>query len=195
MPTPVAHSILAISMGILQTIPTKISLKQLCLEIWKKRFFFILCIILSLSPDVDYLFGLFYGNWNKFHSGATHSLIFVICTTVFVGFYLKKYKTSHDYKALSFGFIFLLQVSHLILDLFTQDTSYPIGIPLFWPVTYDTYHSPFEIFDAPAKRDFVEIFSWHNFTVLGKEFAMFLPLLIFVILFKLFFKKVRLEYE
>ena len=76
------------------------------------------------------------------------SLIIILSTLLISGgawFICRKY-----FKELSGRYLFLIILipasSHIFLDFFSSDTSFPYGIPLFWPFSYEYFMSPFPLF-------------------------------------------------
>ncbi len=95
----------------------------------KTKINFLLAIILSLLPDADYLFGLFFasGNMLAFHrSPLTHSPFFAL----FVGFcfWLWGKLRGKPYKNFYLISVVLIVLSHLVLDYLVRFIPYSFNI-------------------------------------------------------------------
>ncbi len=65
--------------------------------------------------------------------------------------------------------------THLLLDYFTQDSSIPVGIPLFWPFSHDHFIAPVEIFYSIHRGSVENLFGPHNRTAFLRELAVMAP--------------------
>ncbi|MDO9541454.1 MAG: metal-dependent hydrolase [Kiritimatiellia bacterium] len=173
MALPIAHSMIGLALGIWRFTPRCASLKEALRLVWQRRAEMFICIIISLAPDIDILFGLSAGRLNLYHHLVTHTLgwtlLTAFCVWLYSKFALKKQPL------LAFWFVFLLIAAHLVIDIFTTDTRKPIGIMLAWPFSAEYWHSSVSIFPAPAKKTFLDIFSLHNLKNAGWEFLISLP--------------------
>lgn len=126
-------------------------------------------------PDVDFLFGWIQGNPNQYHQGATHSLFFIAAVSLALGW---GYSRIHPGRGLAAGgMIFAALAVHLICDMLGNDTSPPVGIPLFWPVSGMAVHSPVSLFDgvnrsADAAGFIRSLFCPHNGRVVLREIGI-----------------------
>ncbi len=186
MPTPVAHSLIGIIFGALKFLGYSKTWKEFFSELWERRWLLFLCIVLANAPDIDYLFGLFYGNWNKFHQTATHSFLFVFVLSLLICAVLIFRKKA---VFIEFWFVFLLVSSHLVLDFFCKDTSFPIGLPLLFPFSYEYFHSKIELFPSVQKKTFADIWNTHNIKVVFVEILFIMPMLFAVLFFKRYGRK------
>lgn len=66
--------------------------------------------------------------------------------------------------------------SHLVLDYFAHDGSFPYGIPLLWPFTDKHFIAPVEIFLSIQRGAFEKLLGLHNLAAIGIEIAVLLPL-------------------
>ncbi len=187
MPTPIAHSLAGMIFGILKFLPDGIGFKSACRTIWQKKWIFLLCIVLANAPDIDYVFGIFSGNWNKFHQMATHSFLFILVVSSVIYFVLKKRRIEKDH--FSFIFIFLLMLSHIVMDFFGRDTSFPIGLPLLFPFSCNYFHSSLEIFPAVRKKTLADLFDMHNMRVILFEILLIVPFLFLALIMKKYCKE------
>jgi inner membrane protein len=141
----------------------------------------VLLVILANIPDADFLPGLLVGNANQWHHHYfSHSLGAAIIVGLFTTYF---YTRGTDRKfAPYFGLFFGAYFSHLVLDYFTADTSEPLGLPIFWPLTTQYFYSPKTIFMAVHKigaseQFFQSLFVLHNVWVLLWEAVVFVPIL------------------
>jgi membrane-bound metal-dependent hydrolase YbcI (DUF457 family) len=128
---------------------------------WLDGLFF---IFLANLPDADFLPGFLAGSPNRYHHGVFHSLGAALAVAAFTGAVFLKFKKTFWRHA---AMVFLVLLSHLLLDYFTRDLAAPYGLPLFWPLS-GAYHfapSPFfiNITRSAASSDFfLSLFSAHN---------------------------------
>lgn len=182
MALPVAHSMIGLALGIWRFVPACAGLKEALRLAWNRRVELFICLILANAPDVDFLFGVFSGNLNRYHQLATHTLGWILAAALLIWIYgafaLK------NRPGLAFWFVFLLLAGHLIIDIFTADTMPPYGIMFAWPFSDRCWHSPLSMFPAPEKKTFAGIFSIHNLMNCGWEFLITLPLVAAALLSK-----------
>jgi membrane-bound metal-dependent hydrolase YbcI (DUF457 family) len=76
------------------------------------------------------------------------------------------------------GWCLALTSSHLLADWLTTDHRPPIGIMALWPFSDAHYNAPVTIFWPLLKRDYAEIFQWHNVQAVGMEALICLPLVL-----------------
>jgi hypothetical protein len=141
-----------------------------------------LYILAANAADLDFLPGLLIGDLARFHHGPSHSIGFVIL----FGFFVSAFSSR---KSFVFVVSSVLYLSHLFLDYFVQDPSQPFGIPFLWPFSHGYYMAPFAFlsrFDYPPNlsESILSVFTFQNLATISTEILFFLPLLIFVSLFK-----------
>lgn len=137
-------------------------------------------IVAANAPDLDYLPGLWVGDANAFHHGPTHSILFAVLVAAVMSL-----AWPHGSRANAFLWLFFAGLSHLAADVFTEDRRAPFGIPLLWPLTAETFHSPFSLFWHLRKREWAEVFQWHNVLAVGRELIITAPLILAVWMWKL----------
>lgn len=150
--SPVAHS----AVGLLgwQKFSEKKNLETL-----------LLFILIANLPDIDFAFYLFLGEKAlTLHQYFTHN-VFIVAITAIAGWPLLKSRRER------IGF-FLVAVSHLLLDFLTIDRVAPKGFRLFYPFSSQLFN--FGIFPHVVKRNWAEVFSFHNLFVISFETALFL---------------------
>lgn len=168
MPLPVAHSLAGIALGEMEN--PRIARSRIIT-------FFLWSIFFANSPDLDFIPGFFAGNPNLYHHGISHSLGAAVLVAFAFGWIFSNYLGSYKKGAL---FLFLLYLSHLLLDFLTVDTRFPFGEPLFWPLTDRYVISPVLIFSDVHKTSnsgtFIHsLFVRHNFLGMIREFFILLP--------------------
>ncbi len=141
----------------------------------------LLLVIFANLADVDFLPGLLMGNANQFHHHYfSHSLGAAIVVGFLAAFF---YTRGTDRKfALNFALFFGAYFSHLILDYVTTDTSEPLGLPMFWPLTSKYFYSPITVFMSVHKigasdQFFKSLLVMHNVWVVLWEAVVFVPIL------------------
>lgn len=101
-------------------------------------------VFFSNLPDVDFLPFALSGNPNyyTFHHGWTHSIGAAVIVSLFYGYIapnkVRVYCTVRD--------VFLLFMTHLLLDIFTYDFTPPYGIQLLWPLWNGFVYSDISFF-------------------------------------------------
>ncbi len=106
---------------------------------YPKRFW-IICLLLPIIPDLDVIAFFFeipysspYG-----HRGFTHSIVFSITFSLFIGSFFARnqsFKTKMTFSLL----FFMSLISHTLLDAITNGG---LGVAFFWPFHNDRYFLP-----------------------------------------------------
>lgn len=173
---------IGLALGIWRFVPKCASLEEALRLVWARRVEMFICILIANAPDIDFLFGIFAGNLNRYHHLGTHTLGWALLTAFCIWLYGRFALKNHP--ALAFWFVFLLIASHLVVDIFTADTTPPYGIMFAWPFTDGYWHSPVSIFPTVSKKTFGDIFSLYNLKNAGREFLILLPFVAAVLLSK-----------
>ena len=148
------------------------------------------CVCLAISPDLDFLPGIFFGQPALYHQGVTHSLIFAGAVGLIATLLYKIYVKDAGSLFGKWSLFSMAYVSHLFLDLFGPDNRPPYGIPLFWPFSEATYLSPVQIFWGVhhAKSTSTSTTEWvtgmvdlYNVGAIGIEVAVVLPWILLLI--------------
>jgi hypothetical protein len=107
----------------------------------------------------------------RFHQGPLHSLGFVAAAALALALPLRRRL------GLAPAWLLLAAagLTHLLLDLAVIDYKPPVGIPVFWPLSAERFHSPVEIFPG---IDRVRLLSMRNLRELLVELALCLPVLL-----------------
>lgn len=167
MASPIAHASFAICLVCIwdyfSAIPKKIVV--IGLAIW-----------LSILADLDLIFVLLRGIIGQVHREVSHSilfsLLFSLLWAVFVCF-VEKISWKKLFYLVIFGFI--LYSSHLVIDMFTQDLSYPHGIQLILPWSQKYFIFPRTFFlgiDYGLKPE--SFITMQNLKALLKEIIFFM---------------------
>jgi len=134
---------------------------------------------LSLLPDIDvvgFLRGVPYGApWG--HRGATHSLTLAIAGGVAAGVAARLFKRQALRTA---AFVAVVIASHGLLDAMTDGG---LGAALLWPFGLTRYFGPWR--PIPVAPIGLEFFTTDGATVALIELALFSPLLLFALQFRL----------
>jgi inner membrane protein len=127
-------------------------------------------------PDLDIIPGLFVGNLGAFHHGVSHSFAAAVLFSVFISLLLKRVRLMSLHLSV---LVFWLYVSHVVLDFLTLDTGVPFGVPLFWPFSQETFQSAWVLLPN-VQHTRAPLVSEHNMWLIGREAAMFIPLIGFI---------------
>ena len=139
-------------------------------EVWKSILW---VILLSNSPDIDFLFGFFAGNPNQYRHGWTHSLGFVVLVMCLIWLFGIIRRKPANWRVSG-----ALVISHLLIDLFTLDGAAPYGMTLFWPVSEMYVIAPVALFRDVHKSSLnatflPSLFSVHNMWTILSEILIF----------------------
>lgn len=182
MPTPVGHGLMGLALGVGFLIPRGLGFKA-GLEAVRQKWKLLVAVgLLACLPDLDYIPGLFVGDWNKYHHYHVHSLGWCVLMTVSLCLIIRIVRT--ELKLRWAVFILICLSSHLVLDLMCVDQREPIGILMLWPLSEARFHGPWEIFPPLYKSSVAEVFQWKNVYAVLVEVAVLLPLLFGVWLYK-----------
>jgi inner membrane protein len=159
--------------------------RRTCLLLWAVAF--------AIAPDLDVVPGLLLAQPALFHQGISHSIGFAIAAGL-VG--AASFRMKGEAALSGFLLAACAYASHLLLDLFGPDRRLPYGIPLFWPLSLETYLSPVELLpgmrhaattDATTLEWLRGIFAWHNVRALVVEALILGP----CVLLALWLKRMR----
>ena len=161
MPSPVAHTLFGLVIGrLLKPGLTVIMAGPILLGV---------SVVFANLPDLDYLPGLCCGEMNAYHHGCTHSITWIALVSSGLACIWKGLGLSGGRRV--FFSCLLLAGSHLLADLFTEDTRPPYGIPLFWPVSEVRILSPVSVFPRFSKESLADLWQASNLVPLGREVA------------------------
>ncbi len=183
MPSPLAHSIVSISIPLatLSHLRSRLRPKE-----WVALF--LLCLGLGNSPDLDLVPVLFdHSLWDTVHRWLGHNL-FAYFLFFLVGIWLMKlFVPTLTLRERRFTSAFLVG-SHLFLDSMVSPPVTVTGVPLFWPLTKQVVHFPVAIFPGLSYKKgvheglsfFTDAGNWRN--VFAPELMMSLTLSVLLIL-------------
>ena len=182
MPSPIAHSLIGLTFGLIRFLPRYRCWDELAGQLrvlWRPLLF---CVLLANAPDLDYFFGIFRGNVNYYHQTVTHTLVWIGVLALAIWTYgrLRERRASW----LSPGLLLALLGSHLLADWLTVDCSPPIGLMLAWPFSDRLFHATWAFFPPSAKQTLADLWSLQNLRLVLVETALTLPLVIVVLWFK-----------
>ncbi|MGH7596498.1 MAG: metal-dependent hydrolase [bacterium] len=181
MPLPVAHSL----MGYAIAEATNVRLSE------KKWINVSIFAALANLPDVDYLPGFLLGRPNHFHHRWTHSLGFALLIGLLGSLILWQRRRKGVLQEITDGkagqfwpaclAISAAVFSHCVLDLFTEDTSLPYGMLLFWPLAWGFYDVSWSLFPSTHKSNesatfFISLLEWYNIKLVLREFLIMAPI-------------------
>lgn len=150
MPTPVGHSLAAATLYVaLSPAPRP----------WADRRAGLVALAAASAADLDFVAGAVVGEWNRFHQGASHSLVVALGLGLVLASLPLERLGGWRQRAVLFT---ALALSHLALDLVTQDARPPYGIPLFWPFSSAYLQAPFSVFPFVRRASWAVILSPAN---------------------------------
>lgn len=179
MPSPIAHSLIGLALGLIRFMPRYRRWDELAGQLralWRPLLF---CIFLANAPDLDYFFGIFRGNMNYYHQTVTHTLVWIGVMTLAIWTYgrLRERRVAW----LSLGLLLALLGSHLLADWLTVDRSPPIGLMLAWPLSDRFFHATWAFFPPPAKQTLANLWSLQNLCLVLVELVLTMPLVLTVL--------------
>jgi hypothetical protein len=148
-------------------------------------------VLAASAADLDFLPGVLTGYPDRFHHGASHSLLAAAMAGVLAAALLRWAGVRH---ARAFGVLVSLSyATHLLLDMVSADSRSLTGVPLFWPFWPAYIHGPFDAFIdirhvAAGSGFLTSLLSAHNASavlrellVMGTVAAIFHVLLLFAV--------------
>lgn len=138
--------------------------------------------VIGMAPDLDLLWGR--------HSYETHSIGAAIVAAAAVALVSairtnpqESYEPSWGVRTLGvrtnvMAFVVgaMTWLSHPVLDMLGADSSPPLGVMFFWPLSDSFFIAPFAIFDAISRMWWRDDVWTHNFTAAGKELLILGPI-------------------
>jgi membrane-bound metal-dependent hydrolase YbcI (DUF457 family) len=124
---------------------------------------------IGVMPDLDLLI-------NR-HSAETHSIGVAAAVAAFAA--LVKLPVAQTRGRIWLA-VFLAWMTHPLLDAFTEDSSVPVGIMVWWPFSSAYYHSGLVVFDSIYRRWWLPGFLEHNVIAALKELVLLGPLAVIV---------------
>lgn len=165
MPTPVGHSLVG------ATLYLAFSRAERPWGEWRTT---LLCVASASAADLDFLVGAATGDWSRFHQGISHSLVVALA----LGLAMAALPLSGlGGWGRRWAVFTALAVSHLALDLVTQDAKPPYGIPLFWPLSSVVVHAPVSVFPFTRRGSWAAILTPANWWGVVVEILVLTPFL------------------
>jgi membrane-bound metal-dependent hydrolase YbcI (DUF457 family) len=154
MPTPVAHSLAGLAIGFVSQRRKR-----------PDRNLVILAIASACLADFDFAISFMTGV--NYHHYFTHSLGFTVL------FSLAVYAAARVAGRAQPGFDTLVlgvsYLSHVLLDLVSEDTAAPYGLELLWPFSDRFFVSPVLLFDDIWRGTLAKLLGLHNWIAVGRE--------------------------
>lgn len=168
MATPVAHCLAGCSIYYLARVHPSVRLQS------STQTLLIMLLAAASLPDFDFIPGLILGAPERFHREFSHSVAFTSLTTLMVLLYLKaSARPAALLVSLSW---FCAVLSHLLIDWLSLDTSDPIGIELFWPVSAERFSATNTAFLGVRREDILSEFSiGYNLFAVTWEVILLVP--------------------
>ena len=163
MSTPVGHALAGMAAGLLATRGR---------PLLGPRADLVLFAGLGQAPDLDFIPGILAGNASLYHHGISHSVGAVFLLGLLAALWGWRHARAWDWALMALA----VGVSHLLLDMFTLDTSAPYGMPLWWPFSSE-YHLWYPLFSDVWRQPPWSAVIRHNLAVVAMEALVLGPLL------------------
>ena len=122
-------------------------------------------VVAACFADLD--FGLNFLTGENYHHYFTHSVVFASFFTIGAYFFSRLRKRVAPVR--DTWILGLAYLSHILLDLFSKDTSAPYGLELWWPFSDAFTIAPFAVFDDIWRGTLPELLSLHNWLAVARE--------------------------
>lgn len=129
--------------------------------------------VVGSLADADFLVAYFSHVTFLHHHYFSHSIPFAVVFTAVCYLVLKLLRWRQPGRAAKL--IGAAYGSHLFLDYFAHDGSFPYGIPLLWPFSSKHFIAPVEIFYSIHRGGFDNLLGLHNLAAIGIEIAVLAP--------------------
>jgi membrane-bound metal-dependent hydrolase YbcI (DUF457 family) len=125
--------------------------------------------LIGSAPDLDLLIGR--------HSNETHSLGVAVVIATLAALWRWPVAAS---RARIFVVVLAAWMTHPLLDAFGEDTSPPLGIEAFWPMTTAHFIAPHAVFTSIYRQWRESGFFAHNLYAMLRELLILGPLAVAV---------------
>jgi len=176
MPLPIAHSAAGLASYVLFR-----GNKTRALQLSTQIRLVAVAVVAANLPDLDFVPGLLIGKPSAFHHGVSHSLLAASLFGIGVFLVAQRFLES-----VSKGTLLLVclvaSLSHPVFDYLSVDTSYPYGVPLFWPFDNAYHISPLKVFDDVTRSQtsnqvfLSTVLNFHNLMNVVREMLFFVGL-------------------
>ena len=156
MPSPLGHGLAALAAGWAvagKPEPRPALIRQVAL-----------LVAIGIAPDLDLLIGR--------HSMETHSIGAAVIVATIAAWQRWPVATS---RTMTWITVALAWLSHPLLDALGSDTSAPIGVMAFWPLSTAHFQTHWQVFEAISRRYWLAGFVRHNLWALATETLMLAP--------------------
>jgi len=163
MATPLGHALAGLALGPL------VAWRRPLLGPWADLALF---AALSQLPDLDFLPGILFADRpDAYHHGVSHSLGAALLVGLLAALYGRTRGDAWRWGVLGL----VLVLGHVVLDAIGQDTSYPYGVPLWWPLSGDYVIADWAFFLDIRRRPLGWDIVWHNLRAMGLEVLVLGP--------------------
>ena len=164
MPTPLAHALAG----------TAVYLSSRGDRRREDLVLFAAAVVAACFADLD--FGLNFLTGANYHHYFTHSVAFASLFTIGAYFFSRLSKrVAPGWDALILGLSYL---THILLDIFSKDTSAPYGLELWWPFSDVFTIAPFTVFDDIWRGTLPKLLSLHNWLAVAREVVIVGPVVL-----------------
>lgn len=119
-----------------------------------------LVVIAAIAPDADFLWGR--------HNQETHSLGAAIAAGAIAFAWKKDLRLAIA--------VTLAWMSHVLFDWLGSDTTPPLGVMAFWPLSSEYYFANAFFFEAISRRYWLDNFITHNLWAVARELLILGPI-------------------
>lgn len=121
----------------------------------------LLVVAAAIAPDIDFLFGR--------HNMETHSL----GAAILAGVAVSAWKRSAPLAVA----VTVAWASHVLFDWLGSDTTPPLGVMAWWPLSSEYYFANAFFFEAISRRYWLDNFLTHNLWAVATEVMLLGPIL------------------
>lgn len=121
-------------------------------------------VAIGLAPDLDLLWGR--------HSRETHSLGAALIVATIAAW--QRWPVASTPTRIWFA-VCAAWLTHPLLDAMSSDTSIPIGITAWWPLSSEFYTTGWDVFGPISRRYWLDNFWAINLASIGRELILLGP--------------------
>jgi membrane-bound metal-dependent hydrolase YbcI (DUF457 family) len=165
MPTPVAHALAGTAVYLSASRKRRD-------DLW----LFLAAVVAACFADLD--FGLNFLTGENYHHYFTHSIVFSSLFTI--GAYFFARLAHRPTPGRDAWILWMAYLTHILLDLFSKDTSAPFGLELWWPFSGEFAIAPVTVFDDIWRGTLAKLLSLHNWLAVAREAAIVAPVTLLV---------------